>query len=125
MGIKAKPIFICRLPLYDVYDRGTAKLIFDELQESLPDYRLIGLFDATVSRIEFECFNSNISEKDLSAIKSELAKSMEIVFDEIEKERKRRENAVGDLDMETFASGILIKDQEISIFKEEEDAKDI
>jgi len=50
---------------------------------------------------------------------------MEIVFDEIEKERKRRENAVGDLDMETFASGILIKDQEISIFKEEEDAKDI
>lgn len=91
MRTKAKPIFVCRIPYGSEITKETASKIFEELQSKLIDYHLVGLFDSSVKRVEFECFNSEFSQKEFDELKVELEKSMSLVFEEIEKEKRKRE----------------------------------
>lgn len=91
MRTKAKPIFVCRIPYGSEITKDTASKIFEELQSKLTDYHLVGLFDSSVKRVEFECFNSEFTKKEFDELKTELEKSMSLVFDEIEKEKRKRE----------------------------------
>jgi len=107
---ETKPILVVRFPIGSVTSRQIEEIAFEDLQKKMMDYHVIGLRDNSVSRVEFECYNSPHSEIEFSELR-------ELVL-ECLKEAKKNEDVQNGV-REKALEEMMRLDQEMGLYDHE------
>ena len=107
---QTKPILVVRFPMGSLTSRQIEKIAFEDLQKKMMDYHVIGLRDNSVSRVEFECYNSPHSEIEFSELR-------ELVLESLREAKKNEDVQKGV--REKALEEMMRLDQEMGLYEPE------
>jgi len=94
---ETKPILVVRFPMGSVSSKQVEEVAFEDLQRKMNDYHVVGLRDTSVSRIEFECYNSTHTDLEFSELRELLLDAVRKAADEEEIQKTIREKALTEM----------------------------
>ena len=92
-----KPILVVRFPMESISSAKLQEVAFEDLQKKMDDYHVVGLRDNTVSRIEFECYNSPHTDLEFAELRELLLEAAMKAADEEKIQKNLREKALTEM----------------------------